>query len=139
MSALDRDIRVLRYERQKLLDERGKLDARIKTIEQKIAALEKTTACSVPDSAQVFQAAEADSSQKEAAVASGSVTESSSFEEKFELFRSLFFGRGDVFAKGYKGSNGKIAYSVVCTNLFNPKICARSAANDLRFKCADFG
>jgi superfamily II DNA or RNA helicase len=57
-------------------------------------------------------------------------------EEKFKIFYSLFAGRGDVFAKGYKTSSGKIGYQPVCTNLFDTAKCAKSRANNLKTKCS---
>ena len=117
----------LQCERQKLLDERKRIDACIATIELEIAVLEQSIHDDMSDALL----------QDDMAIASGIVTEMSTLAEKFELFRSLFQGRGDVFAKGYKSPDGKIAYSPVCTNLFNSKICAKSKDNNLKTKCSD--
>lgn len=45
----------------------------------------------------------------------GIVTSQSSSMDKIALFRSLFRGRTDVFARGYLGRDNKIRYGPVCS------------------------
>lgn len=54
------------------------------------------------------------------------VTSRSSTAEKITLFRSLFRGREDVFALGYRRRDGGISYSPVCRNKFRPGLCGIS-------------
>lgn len=54
------------------------------------------------------------------------VTSRSSSAEKIALFRSLFKGREDVYALGYRKRDERIAYSPVCRNKFQPGLCAIS-------------
>ena len=54
-------------------------------------------------------------------------------EEKVELFRSLFKGREDVFARRwYSKTSGKSGYQPVCQNEWNYQLCDKK-----KYKCAD--
>jgi superfamily II DNA or RNA helicase len=55
------------------------------------------------------------------------VDRNSSREEKLSLFRSLFQGRTDVYAKRWEGRNGKSGYSFACANDRVPHICHKPA------------
>lgn len=51
-----------------------------------------------------------------------------SVEERVELFRSLFKGREDVFARRwYSVTSGKSGYQPVCTNEWNSQLCNKKA------------
>ena len=56
-----------------------------------------------------------------------------SLSEKVALFRSLFRGREDVFARRWQNrSNGKSGYQPVCENEWNPQLC-----NKRQYKCSE--
>ena len=56
-----------------------------------------------------------------------------STQEKVELFRSLFKGREDVFARRwYSTASGKSGYQPVCQNEWNSQLCDKK-----KYKCAD--
>ena len=56
-----------------------------------------------------------------------------SLQEKVELFRSLFKGREDVFARRWVSkASGKAGYQPVCTREWNPLFC-----NKKKFKCSE--
>ena len=56
-----------------------------------------------------------------------------SVQEKVELFRSLFKGREDVFARRwYSKASGKGGYQPVCQNEWNRQLCDKR-----KFKCAE--
>lgn len=56
-----------------------------------------------------------------------------SLEEKVALFRSLFRGREDVFARRwFSASTGKSGYQPVCVREWNRKYCDKK-----KYKCAD--
>jgi len=56
-----------------------------------------------------------------------------SLQEKVELFRSLFRGREDVFARRwYSKASGKGGYQPVCQNEWNHQLCDKR-----KFKCAE--
>ena len=56
-----------------------------------------------------------------------------SFQEKVDLFRSLFKGREDVFARRwYSKASGKGGYQPVCQNEWNRQLCDKR-----KFKCAE--
>ncbi len=56
-----------------------------------------------------------------------------SVSEKVALFRSLFRGREDVFARRWQNcSNGKSGYQPVCENEWNPQLC-----NKRQYKCSE--
>ena len=56
-----------------------------------------------------------------------------SAQEKVELFRSLFKGREDVFARRwYSKASGKSGYQPVCQNEWNRQLCDKR-----NFKCAE--
>lgn len=50
---------------------------------------------------------------------------SSPVEEKIKLFRSLFRGREDVFARRWESRNGRSGYSPACAYEWDPKLCAK--------------
>lgn len=54
----------------------------------------------------------------------GNIDKNSSTPEKLELFRSLFCGRTDVYAKRYNNlKSGKSGYAPVCANAGTPHLC----------------
>lgn len=56
-----------------------------------------------------------------------------SLEEKVNLFRSLFVGREDVFARRWcSSSTGKSGYQPVCTREWNREFCDKK-----KYKCAE--
>ncbi|MBP5563398.1 MAG: DEAD/DEAH box helicase family protein [Bacteroidales bacterium] len=56
-----------------------------------------------------------------------------SLQEKIDLFRSLFKGREDVFARRwYSRTTGKAGYQPVCSNEWDHQLC-----NKKKFKCAE--
>ena len=56
-----------------------------------------------------------------------------SLDEKVALFRSLFRGREDVFARRWQNrSNDKSGYQPVCENEWNPQLC-----NKRQHKCCE--
>ena len=65
---------------------------------------------------------------------SGRVTGTLSTQEKIALFRRLFFGRQDVYARRWESSQGKAGYSPVCENEWREGVCEKP-----RVKCAACG
>lgn len=56
-----------------------------------------------------------------------------SLQEKVELFRELFKGREDVFARRwFSKTSGKAGYQPVCAREWNPQFC-----NKKKFKCSE--
>ena len=56
-----------------------------------------------------------------------------SLQEKVELFRELFKGREDVFARRwFSKTSGKAGYQPVCAKEWNPQYC-----NKKKFKCSE--
>ena len=56
-----------------------------------------------------------------------------SLQEKVELFRGLFKGREDIFARRwFSKASGKAGYQPVCMREWNPQYC-----NKKKFKCSD--
>lgn len=60
------------------------------------------------------------------------VTNSSSPQDKINLFMSLFRGRDDVYAKRWQNKVGKSGYSPVCLNEWVNGICSKP-----KIKCSD--
>ena len=60
------------------------------------------------------------------------VTNNSSPEEKINLFKSLFRGRDDVYAKRWQNKEGKSGYSPVCLNEWVKGICSKP-----KIRCSD--
>ena len=61
------------------------------------------------------------------------VTRSSSVAEKISLFRSLFKGREDVYARRwYSKKSGKSGYRPVCLNEWKSRLCDKS-----KVKCSE--
>lgn len=65
-------------------------------------------------------------------VADSSVTAASSPASKIELFKSLFRGRTDVYAKRWQSRSGGSGYSPACGNEWRSGLCDKR-----RVKCAD--
>lgn len=63
------------------------------------------------------------------------VTSASPARDKLELFRSLFTGRKDVYAHGYRRKDGGIGYTPACANEWKPGICPKVAHQ--KVKCAE--
>ncbi len=53
------------------------------------------------------------------------VSHYSSPNEKIALFRSLFFGRQDVYALRWEGADGSSGYQPVCKNMWKKGICRK--------------
>ena len=65
----------------------------------------------------------------------GIVTSASPARDKLELFRSLFTGRKDVYAHGYRRKDGGIGYTPACANEWKAGICPKAAQQ--RVRCAE--
>lgn len=65
----------------------------------------------------------------------GIVTSASPARDKLELFRSLFTGRKDVYAHGYRRKDGGIGYTPACANEWKAGICPKVAHQ--KVKCAE--
>lgn len=63
---------------------------------------------------------------------SGQVSNSSSPDDKINLFMSLFRGRDDVYAKQWQNKEGKSGYSPFCLNEWVKGICSKP-----KIKCSD--
>ena len=64
-----------------------------------------------------------------------SINKHSSPEEKINLFRSLFKGREDVFARRwYSKTTDKSGYQPVCENEWNEELCDKKKQNFTAFK-----
>ena len=63
-----------------------------------------------------------------------SVMASSSSQEKLALFRSLFQGRLDVHAHGYRRRDGGISYTPACDNEWKRGVCPKGPGRSV--KCA---
>ncbi len=63
------------------------------------------------------------------------VTTQSSAQEKLALYRSLFHGRDDVHAHGYRKRDGGIGYAPACANEWQRSVCPRASGQ--KTKCAD--
>ncbi len=71
----------------------------------------------------------------EGARESGIVTSQSSTQEKLALYRSLFCGRQDVHAHGYRKRDGGIGYAPECANEWHRGVCPRVSGK--KVGCAD--
>ncbi len=85
----------------------------------------------VPESRWLRAAAEF----SEGARKSGIVTSQSSTQEKLALYRSLFRGRQDVHAHGYRKRDGGIGYAPACANEWRRGVCPRASGR--KVGCAD--
>lgn len=65
----------------------------------------------------------------------GIVTSTSPARDKLELFRSLFTGRKDAYAHGYRRKDGGIGYTPACANEWKAGICPKAAQQ--RVRCAE--
>ena len=53
------------------------------------------------------------------------VTKRSPMPEKIALFRTLFQGRPDIYARRWESKTGRIGYSPVCKNEWQAGICLK--------------
>ncbi len=60
------------------------------------------------------------------------LTKQSPLSERVALFISYFCGRKDVYARQWRGKDGKIGYSPACKNEWIQGVCRKP-----KFKCAD--
>lgn len=56
---------------------------------------------------------------------SSSLDQTSSADEKIELFRQLFRGRGDIYPLRWENRKGKSGYSPACANEWNRALCGK--------------
>jgi hypothetical protein len=56
--------------------------------------------------------------------------------DKVDLFLSLFRGRVDVHAHGYRRKDGGIGYASACKNEWRRGVCPRAAGN--KVSCAEY-
>ena len=106
---------------QELKHERDALQARVQRLEEEISSLRERLMQYEPQQLEF----ETDST-------STAMTRMS-LQEKVELFRGLFRGREDVFARRWQSrSSDKSGYQPVCENEWNPQLC-----NKRQHKCSD--
>ena len=74
---------------------------------------------------------------EEAADSEGIVTAASAAAKKIGLFRSLFKGRQDVFAHGYRRKDGGIGYAPACENEWKRGVCPK--CSNSKAHCAECG
>ena len=97
---------------QELKRERDALQVRIKQLEDEISSLRER-----------LMQYEPQRSGHEKSLPPPAMTRLS-LDEKVALFRSLFRGREDVFARRWQNSsNGKSGYQPACENEWNPQLC----------------
>ena len=97
---------------QELKRERDALQVRVKQLEDEISSLRER-----------LMQYEPQRSDHEKSSTPPAMTRLS-LDEKVSLFRSLFRGREDVFARRWQNrSNGKSGYQPVCENEWNPQLC----------------
>lgn len=100
---------------QELITERDLLKKRIRELEKENAQLRKRLG--------------EDSLDKQ----KSSAMQTLSLQEKVELFRKLFKGREDVFARRwYSKATGKARYQPVCANEWSSQYCDKK-----KFKCTE--
>lgn len=63
------------------------------------------------------------------------VTSTSPASDKISLFKSLFRGRADVHAHGYRRKDGGIGYAPACANEFAPGICPKHDGRKVSCGC----
>lgn len=100
----------------------------IKKLEEEIANLEEL----LNEKKKALFSLKADNT-KSGAAGDNLVTRLSSPEDKIKLFRSLFVGREDVYAKRFESAkSGKAGYSPACKNEWVPGICLKP-----KIKCSE--
>lgn len=75
---------------------------------------------------------EAQAAERQTTGAQGLVTSKSSAKDKLSFFRSLFVGRGDMYAHGYRKRSGGIGYTPACANEWVAGICPKRASPHAR-------
>jgi superfamily II DNA or RNA helicase len=144
MDLTDR-ISEIRERVERLKDARVRLDAKISDLQQHLSACEtmvedeKSNSTIYKTEQLALQKADSAAAclQKFTHITNRTVRKTSSIEEKYQLFVSLFAGRPDVHAKRfYSVKQGKSGYSPVCRNLFKRAYCPRGVPGAGKQSCA---
>ena len=124
---IEDNLKELEEELAQLLEARSAIDCQISELEGRIELL-KARASTVPgaDTLQLFPADPLPDILEDVADEKSIVSRSSSLEEKYQLFVSLFAGRPDVHARRFESKSGSKGYSPVCANQFNSSFCAKN-------------
>ncbi len=113
------------------------IDSLIAAVEKKISALDKQRAALQEKLTELKQQKKSLAKQNSSDISQQTqpykVTNQSSEKEKITLFRSLFAGREDVFARRFESvKTGKSGYQPCCRNEWVPGICRKP-----KTKCSD--
>ncbi|MDD5094788.1 MAG: DEAD/DEAH box helicase family protein [Dehalococcoidia bacterium] len=112
-----RQLRELKAERDRLLAQNVGLLHDLKSLQESIHPIQTVSMSAASDPVDVAA---------KPAVAIPTVNDQSSLSQKIRLFRSLFRGREDVFAKLWRSRQGnKMGYSPACTREWNPTFCGK--------------
>lgn len=115
------------YEKyQKLLEENKRLRIENENYKVQLGLVSPKFDSEVQSEIEIF------STQSEQFHSLEQVINTSSPQEKINLFMSLFRGRTDVYAKKWQSKEGKSGYSPVCMNEWSKGVC-----NKPRIKCSD--
>ena len=120
LERLRRQLREVTAERDRLLAQNVGLLHDLKSLQESIHAIQIRSTSAASDPIDVVDVA------TKPAVAIPAVNDQSSLSQKIRLFRSLFCGREDVFAKLWRSRQGnKMGYSPACTREWNPTFCGK--------------
>lgn len=115
------------YEKyQKLLDENKRLRIENENYKEQLGLALPKFDSEIQSEIEIF------STQSEQFHSHEHVINTSSPQDKINLFMSLFRGREDVYAKKWQSKEGKSGYSPVCMNEWSKGVC-----NKPRIKCSD--
>lgn len=101
-------------------------------IDDPISLEEDHQACRLVEDARPSDSQHAALPAVETVQTSQSLTKHSPLNERIALFISMFRGRADVYAKQWRGKDGKIGYSPACRNEWKRGICLKP-----KIKCAN--
>lgn len=105
----DNELTVLQHERKDLLERIQQLETELSNLRQRLSSIDANIK-----------------------VTKATMTRLS-LEEKVRLFRSLFRGREDVFARRWQSrTTGKSGYQPVCANEWRRELCDKR-----KYKCAE--
>jgi len=119
----ENDLHNLEAELALLLKTRSEIDSQISEVEEGIKNLKQSFSS---DSAHLFKDETLPDILDNSIDESRIIRSSSSIEDKYSLFVSLFAGRSDVHTQRFQRKNGSGGYSPVCANQFNSSFCPMS-------------
>ncbi|MCL2883181.1 MAG: hypothetical protein FWF30_01760, partial [Coriobacteriia bacterium] len=129
------ELHKLEAELDGLLAARSEIDSQIAGVEKSIELIKLTKRPPSPGFSLLFEADALPDILEDQIGEQKIASRSSSIEEKYSLFASLFAGRPDVHARRFLRKDGSAGYSPVCANQFDSSFCPKNPKVEGKANC----